>query len=195
MSSDISYVVGIDLGTTTCALSYIDINSGSASPQTFAVPQWCEEGRWAALDTLPSFLYFAEKGLIKRGETRLPFHSIEREAPALMVGSLAKSRRLTHPDRVIHGAKSWLCHGGVDRRGSLLPWDSDTIIGSQRISPVDAIAAYAEHLKQAWNAQMPVRCEDQLVVVTVPASFDENAIALTVPLALILLLAVMFPMN
>ncbi len=83
-------------------------------------------------------------------------------------------------------AKSWLCHGGVDREAEILPWGVAT--GLPRISPVEATAEYLRHIRDAWNHQFArederSRLEEQEIVLTVPASFDEAARELTVDAA------------
>src|SRR5262249_27465612 len=83
-------------------------------------------------------------------------------------------------------AKSWLCHPGVDRTAPLLPWSAPPDV--QRISPVEASARYLRHLVEAWNHKMTGqtaehRLEKQMVVLTVPASFDDMARTLTVEAA------------
>ena len=52
------------------------------------------------------------------------------------------------------------------------------------MSPVDASASYLAHVRAAWNARFPdAPLERQEVVLTVPASFDEGARALTLEAA------------
>jgi hypothetical protein len=92
------------------------------------------------------------------------------------------------PTRLVASAKSWLCHGAVDRRAPILPWGTDDAVG--RRSPVDASSAYLTHIRNAWNqahaggtAGAPYRFELQDIVLTVPASFDEEARELTVEAA------------
>jgi molecular chaperone DnaK (HSP70) len=69
----------------------------------------------------------------------------------------------------------------VDRTAPLLPWASDYAI---KLSPVDASARLLRHLRDAWNHEHPAaRLEDQPIVLTVPASFDEEARELTVQAA------------
>ena len=56
------------------------------------------------------------------------------------------------------------------------------------MSPVDASARYLAHIRDAWNATVAagddaLRLERQRIVLTVPASFDEEARELTVEAA------------
>src|SRR5690606_18703922 len=53
-----------------------------------------------------------------------------------------------------------------------------------KVSPVDASASYLFHVRAFWNHRLPDHpLERQEVVLTVPASFDEAARALTVEAA------------
>ena len=79
-------------------------------------------------------------------------------------------------------AKSWLSHPQVDRSANILPWAA--VEGVDKVSPVHASASYLHHLRQAWNVEHPNDpLEQQEVVITVPASFDEIARSLTVEAA------------
>ena len=79
----------------------------------------------------------------------------------------------------ISSAKSWLCHPGVDRTAQLLPWHPAADV--ERLSPVEASARYLAHIAEAWRhrfAHEPL--DQQEIVLTLPASFDEVARELTV---------------
>ena len=52
-----SKVIGIDLGTTNCALAFAALDSASAESETLAVPQWDSASTLVESETLPSFLY------------------------------------------------------------------------------------------------------------------------------------------
>ena len=176
--SPFRYIVGIDLGTTSCALSYIDRYADNPETQTLAITQWHTQGLVEA-PTLPSFCYIPKNK--ERESYRLPYSTFSEP---YVVGLLAQERMLTHTDLVIHSAKSWLCHGGVDREAKILPWHSDTLVGDKRLSPVAVSALYLRHLKDVWNQTIAAgreefRLEQQKIVITVPASFDELASFLT----------------
>ena len=51
------FVVGIDLGTTNCAVGYVDTNEAAWKVRTFRVPQLIAAGQVEPRDTLPSFHY------------------------------------------------------------------------------------------------------------------------------------------
>ena len=79
-------------------------------------------------------------------------------------------------------AKSWLCHSGVDREAAILPWGAPSEVS--KVSPVEASRRLLQHLAKAWNQQMAAkhadaRLEEQAIVLTVPASFDDVARNLT----------------
>jgi hypothetical protein len=84
--------------------------------------------------------------------------------------------------RLVSSAKSWLCHAAVDREAAILPWGAPE--GVPKISPVAASESYLSHVRASWNATHPRHpLEQQEVVLTVPASFDEAARALTLSAA------------
>ena len=180
------YVIGIDLGTTNCALAYIDTEAPDLRPQSLLMEQWDSEGALIRSETLPSFYYIPVKLEWKRGQLALPWDASEAETspPDYAIGRLARLKSSQTPGRVIHAAKSWLCHSGVDRRERILPWHSDEVIGDERRSPIEVSAAYLTHLRKAWNHTFqrlgPAgQFENQEIVITVPASFDEVAQRLT----------------
>ncbi|MEO8127735.1 MAG: Hsp70 family protein, partial [Bryobacteraceae bacterium] len=74
-------------------------------------------------------------------------------------------------------AKSWLSNPDVDRTAKILPWDAQE--AGRILSPVEVSARYIAHLREAWDRSHPPLA-DQNVVLTVPASFDEEARELTV---------------
>jgi molecular chaperone DnaK (HSP70) len=89
------------------------------------------------------------------------------------------------PARLVSSAKSWLCHGNVDRNARILPWGAPAEV--LKVSPVQASAAYLAHIRKAWNHAWGDEeehfLENQHVILTVPASFDEVARELTLSAA------------
>jgi hypothetical protein len=163
-------VVGIDLGTTNCAVAWAD-ETGQGD---FPIPQLTHPGMVEPRNTLPSFLYLPGPHELPAGSTALPW---EKE-PARVVGCLAREQGAKVPHRVVSSAKSWLSHEGVDRRASILPWGSPDEV--PRCSPVEASAGYLRHIQEAWDSQNPDRpLAEQEIVLTVPASFDAVARELT----------------
>ena len=171
------YSLGIDLGTTHCALSWVDTQAsdGEAVVQgVLQVPQLTGPGTLEGKPLLPSFLYLPHESELAPGDLALPWASAQDFA----VGEFARTRGAATPIRLVSSAKSWLCHPGVDRRGAILPADAPAEVA--RISPLDASIRYLAHLRAAWNAQYPEAPFDQQeVTVTIPASFDPAARELT----------------
>jgi molecular chaperone DnaK (HSP70) len=187
-SASARYIVGIDLGTTNSAVAYVDLAAldagGEAGVRRFDVPQLVAAGETAARETLPSFAYLPAADERDSGTLDLPWQA----RPSPVVGTWAREQGALVPSRLVLSAKSWLSHGGVDRRARILPWDADD--SARVLSPVEASAAYLAHIRDAWNhefahgaATHPARLHVQDVVLTVPASFDEEARELTVEAA------------
>jgi len=176
------YVVGIDLGTTNSALAYIDTAEATedapAPVRSFEAPQVVAPGDVGKRPVLPSFWYLPAEKEFAAGALELPWN---RKA-ARIVGAFARQHGAAVPARLVASAKSWLCHDGVDRRSACLPWNAPPDV--ERVSPVEASAAYLAHLKDAWNHEIAgknadERLEHQDVLLTVPASFDAIARELT----------------
>ena len=174
-----SYIVGIDLGTTNCAVAFANPAQGAeAAAADFPIPQLVRPGEVAALALLPSSLYAAGEHELPAGATRLPWG----ESPRLIAGAFARWQGARVPGRLVASAKSWLCHTGVERSAPILPWSAPADV--PKLSPVDASAQLLAHLAAAWNHAHPeAPLARQEVVLTVPASFDEVARALTVTAA------------
>jgi hypothetical protein len=174
------YLVGIDLGTTNTALAYVDTASrtaGGPKLHTFPIPQVVAAGQVGSQDLLPSFLYLPGPHDLAPGSINLPW----KKDPPDAVGVFARNHGAKIPGRLVSSAKSWLCHPGVDRTAPLLPWAGPPDV--LRLSPLEVSARYLRHLVEAWNAAPNRKPEDKLeeqeVVITVPASFDDVARNLT----------------
>lgn len=174
------YILGIDLGTTNCAVSCVNRskNPESRKIELFQVPQLSGAGELTSSPVLPSFLYLPGEYEISRDALKLPWSTQEDD----FSGIYARELGAKIPARLVSSAKSWLCHGNVDRLSSILPWGAPKSVS--KISPVDASAAYLKHIKKAWNHNKKddpeLFLENQFLTVTVPASFDEVARDLTV---------------
>jgi molecular chaperone DnaK (HSP70) len=178
------FIVGIDLGTTNCALAFIDtaekrLETEPSRAQIFSIPQLVAPGEIEARETLPSFHYQPAPNEFDAASLRLSWQEKPNE---YFVGIFAREQGASAPGRLIHSAKSWLSYAGVDRTAELLPWHGAPDV--KRISPVEASARYLRHLREAWNFENPNHpLERQEVVITIPASFDEVARELTVSAA------------
>ncbi|WP_082016418.1 Hsp70 family protein [Cupriavidus sp. IDO] len=175
------YVVGIDLGTSNTVVAYA--KAGSDDIRVFDIDQLVSPGEVAARPLLPSLRYHAAPGELSGDDLQLPWQSAASAAARRTVfGRLAATLGAQVPGRLVTSAKSWLSHASVDRTASILPWGADEEVG--KISPVVASASYLGYVCSAWNHRFPeARLEDQDVVLTVPASFDEGARALTLEAA------------
>lgn len=179
------YSVGIDLGTSNTVLAYAQ--SGSHTIRVFEIEQLVSPGEVAARPLLPSVRYHAADGELSAGDLQLPWPSAlgrisADAAQPLVLGRLARQLGAQVPGRLVASAKSWLSHASVDRVAPILPWGAPDEV--RKVSPLDASASYLAHVRAAWNqrfADAPL--EQQDVVLTVPASFDEGARALTVEAA------------
>ena len=184
---DYRYIIGIDLGTTNSAVAYVDLTRrtpGLARPaiQTLRIAQLVAPGELAQRPVLPSFLYLPGAYDLPPGSVALPW-APERD---YVVGEFAHEQGARVPGRLVSSAKSWLAHAGVDRTAPILPWGAKEEVA--KVSPVEASRRYLQHMREAWNAQMADGneenfLENQLVILTVPASFDEVARELTVTAA------------
>jgi molecular chaperone DnaK (HSP70) len=170
------YVVSIDLGTTNTVMAYAE--AGSAEIRLFDIEQLTAPGEIGAAALLPSLRYHPAQGELADGELQLPWASSE---PAV-IGRLARKLGAQVPGRLVASAKSWLSHPQVDRTAAILPWGAEADVA--KVSPVAASASYLSHLRSAWNTRFPAQpLEKQQIVLTIPASFDEGARALTLEAA------------
>ena len=190
MAGPSRYRIGIDLGTTNSAVAYVDTRE-SAGPadssgiRVFDIAQLTGPGEVRAVPLLPSFLYFPTADEIASGTVNLPWE----ERPSSIVGVMARERGALVPGRQVSSAKSWLCQSAVDRTASILPREAEP--PEPMVSPVEASARYLVHLRNAWNHMLAAEAatdpqrlfENQDIVLTVPASFDEEARELTVEAA------------
>lgn len=175
------FSVGIDLGTTHCVVSYVELaESGDVEfpQQVMAIPQLTLPGVVEDSLQLPSFLYQAHEAELAAGSTSLPW-TIK---PDYLVGEIARNLGSKTPIRLVSSAKSWLCHAGVDCKAPILPVNAPEEV--ERISPFQATTAYLQHIRDAWqnlHPESPLNKQD--LVITVPASFDPAARELTIEAA------------
>jgi molecular chaperone DnaK (HSP70) len=175
-------LVGIDLGTTNTVLAYAA--PGSQEVETFAIEQLVAPGEVAPGPLLPSARYHPAAGELPAGALQLPWPALQDPGGVqdAVVGRLARLLGAHTPGRLVASAKSWLSHHGVDRTAPILPWGAPDDV--PKVSPLAASAGYLAYLRAAWNARHPDRLlEKQDLVLTVPASFDEGARALTLEAA------------
>jgi molecular chaperone DnaK (HSP70) len=178
---DTRYVVGIDLGTTNSAIAQFD----TAQPEEAArihvesIPQLVNPNEVEERTLLPSFLYIPGELDFAKGALALPW---DRD-PQVFAGELARRRGAENPVRLVASAKSWLSYAAVNRTAAILPWGAPEEV--RKLSPVEVSAQYLSHLRQSWDASVNAKkhpelaLSEQEVLLTVPASFDEEARELT----------------
>ncbi len=173
-SNTACYSIGIDLGTTNCVLSYSRLDDESGQVEVMDIAQLIAPGQVEALVQLPSFLYQVHDSELAPDMTHLPWTN----TPNALVGTIARHLGNKTPQRLVASAKSWLCHGGVNRRDAFLPLGNDAEIN--QISPLKATEQYLAHLMAAWDHQhADAPLAQQQVTITIPASFDPAAKELT----------------
>jgi hypothetical protein len=202
-----THIVGIDLGTSNCAVAFARLADAAPTITDFAVTQLQRPGQVAAQPLLPSCLYLPGPHELAAGSMRLPWETDRTTGPQdhastglqddqstvaeksrgpaiplssgpVVVGEFARWQGARVPGRLVASAKSWLCHAGVDRSAAILPWGAPADVA--KLSPTHASAALLSHLAAAWHHAHPTApLARQEVVITVPASFDEVARALT----------------
>jgi len=178
---DTRYIVGIDLGTTNSALAQFDstLAEEDARITVEGISQLINPGEVAEQSLLPSFLYIPGELDFSKGSLALPW---DRD-PQFVVGELARKRGAENPSRLVSSAKSWLSYAAVNRAAPILPWGAPDEV--PKLSPVEVSARYLSYLRSMWDSRIGVKkhpelaLSEQEILLTVPASFDEEARELT----------------
>jgi hypothetical protein len=174
------YIVGIDLGTTNSALARCNASAAEEESciEVRSIPQLVNPNEVAERTLLPSFLYIPGEFDFPKGSLALPWE------PELkfVIGELARKRGAESPNRLVASAKSWLSYAGVDRTSPILPWQAPEEV--HKLSPVEASSQFLQYLRTVWDSgeareQGDLAFAEQDVLLTVPASFDEEARELT----------------
>ncbi|GAB3359595.1 MULTISPECIES: Hsp70 family protein [Giesbergeria] len=182
------YSVGIDLGTSHTVVAYAALGRAkdAAGVQLLPMKQLVGPGALAEQVLLPSVRYHPAPGELPPVALQPmwlePQHQGQAQQPPAVLGRYARDLGAQVPGRLVSSAKSWLSHAGVDRMAAILPWGAADDV--PKISPVLASASYLAHVRAVWNARFPKSpLEQQDIILTVPASFDEGARALTLEAA------------
>ncbi|MEE7625181.1 Hsp70 family protein [Methylobacter sp. Wu8] len=176
-NSTANYLVGIDLGTTHTVVAYVKADNTHQEIQIFQIEQLIAPGQVAARPLLPSVRYHPATGELS--EADLSFPSAVETA---VIGEAARLLGAKSKGRFVTSAKSWLSHPSVDHTADILPWGGGDDVG--KVSPIAASASYLSHIRTVWGHQFPdAPLEQQDIVITVPASFDEAARSLTLEAA------------
>jgi molecular chaperone DnaK (HSP70) len=179
-----SYLVGIDLGTTHTVVAFAKAEKTPQEIQLLQIEQLIAPGQVAARPLLPSVRYHPAPGELSAADIAFPSYRLESlssdEAP--VIGEAARLLGAKSKGRFVTSAKSWLSHPSVDHSAEILPWGSSDEIS--KVSPIDASASYLAHIRTVWGHKFPdAPLEQQDIVITVPASFDEAARSLTLEAA------------
>ncbi len=178
------YIVGIDLGTTHTVVAFTSLDSTQQDIQLFNVEQLVAPGQVAERPILPSVRY--HPAIEELSHNDIEFHSYNKGANfsdmPVVIGEAARLLGAKSKGRFISSAKSWLSHPGVDHTAEILPWGSHDDVA--KVSPIEASASYLAHIRTVWGHKFShAPLEQQDIVITVPASFDEEARSLTLEAA------------
>src|SRR5262249_118382 len=165
------HTVGIDLGTTNCALAFRDLSDGSGD--VVLIPQLTAPGVVEERLLLPSFIYVAKEGEFPAGALAIPWN----KKISYAAGEFARIHGAKVPTRLVASAKSWLSHSSVDRTSALLPWQAPP--EAQRVSPLVVPAGSVQQLAGGAEMWRKSDFDSEGIVLTVPASFDAAARELT----------------
>ncbi len=178
------YLVGIDLGTTHTVVAYAHAEKTAQDIHLFHIEQLIAPGQVAARPLLPSVRYHPATGELSEADVAFPSYNAETalSGDAPVIGEAARLLGAKSKGRFVTSAKSWLSHPSVDHSADILPWGSGDDIA--KVSPIAASASYLAHIRTVWGHRFPnAPLEQQTLVITVPASFDEAARSLTLEAA------------
>ncbi len=171
------FSLGIDLGTSNCAMALSDFDADGA--EIVPIPQILAANQLGEKPTLASALYLPHPEEFRPESFKLPW---DDSGEPRIIGQFARDHGALVPDRLVTSAKSWLSNPHIDPKQRTLPWRSDS--AEEKLSPFDCSRLYLEHLKGAFFHAAEAQGRqwdpsDGEIVVTVPASFDEVARSLT----------------
>lgn len=170
------YIVGIDLGTSNITMSYGSIKTKTVT--VMDIGQLSSDSHIHKQKTLPAYVFLPSDQNDIKATKNLPWLSDGQDSQNLVIGSWAQKISLEKADQVISSAKSWLCHKHISAKESHLPWGRES---GPKISAFLAMHSFLEHLKLIFKWELKKEYNKDLdlanfdVVVTVPASFDEDA--------------------
>ncbi len=172
------YAIGIDLGTTHSALSYVDLEASdgeNTAHGVLPVPQLTAPGTVEALPLLPSFLYLPHPDELAPGELALPWNTDGETLGRRRDGAQPRRHHADPPGLVgqelaVPPERRPPRRHPADRRAGR----SHARLAAGGLHPLPA------HLRQAWDSAHPeAPFDQQQVTVTIPASFDPGARELT----------------
>ena len=180
------YIVGIDLGTTHTVVAYASTEKNNQTIELLAIEQLVAPGQVAARPLLPSVRYHPAPEELSAADIAFPSYGADSQLSEslVVIGEAARLLGAKTKGRFVTSAKSWLSHPSVDHSAAILPWGSSDEVS--KVSPIDASASYLAHIRTVWRHKFPeAPLEEQDLVITVPASFDEAARSLTLEAAII----------
>ncbi|HKF58759.1 MAG TPA: Hsp70 family protein, partial [Blastocatellia bacterium] len=172
------FSLGIDLGTTNCAIALTELGSDQA--EVLEISQILGPNQIGEKSTLPSALYVPHRDEFRENSFPLPWEN--ETGDATIIGHFAREHGALVPDRLVTSAKSWLSNPHIDPRHRSLPWKSE--VPEEKLSPFECSRRYLAHLKNAFLDAGRVQGRswdfpESEIVLTVPASFDAVARNLT----------------
>lgn len=171
------YHIGIDLGTTHTVVAYAETHKKTAEIHIFEIEQLVAPGEVSSLKLLPSVRYHPATGELSAADM-----AFSPSGDQAIIGQAARALSAKTQGRFVSSAKSWLSHPSIDHTAAILPWGSHDDV--YKVSPLEASASYLQHVRQVWNHKNPnALFEEQNIVITVPASFDDSARSLTIEAA------------
>ena len=172
------FSLGVDLGTTNCAVALTDLESDQT--EVLEITQVVGPNQIGEKSILPSALYIPHRDEFPENAFPLPWQ--DETGDSTIIGHFARDHGALVPDRLVTSAKSWLSNAHIDPRHRSLPWRSE--IPEEKLSPFECSRRYLAHLKSAFLYAGRVQgrnwdLSESEIVLTVPASFDAVARNLT----------------
>ena len=140
------FSLGIDLGTSNCAMAVADNDSDSTD--VLQVTQFVATNQVGQCGRCPPSLYLPHPDEFPPAPSGYPGTQRVR---VLSANSPATMARLV-PDRLITSAKSWLSNPHIDPKQRTLPWRSD--IAEEKLSPFECSSRYLRELKRSFLHSM-----------------------------------------
>jgi molecular chaperone DnaK (HSP70) len=169
-------LIGIDLGTSNCAVAYIDLAHGPDAPVLdFEITQAIRASDIRPFSLLPSAIYLPHPSELSPEMYALPW-----DASLISSASSPGGKAPVF----LHVSSSRASHGSPTPALIARPRSSlERAIGCREDIPIEASSRLLLHIRNAWNHAHRTPLETLEVVITVPASFDEVARSLTVTAA------------
>ena len=136
--SQAKFSLGIDLGTSNCALSVCDIESDDL--RIVNIGQTLRPNQFGELETMPSATYLAHGDEFTAEAITPPWSTAEKAQR--IIGNFAREHGALVPDRLVLSAKSWLSNPHSDPRKPTLPFMAD-LADDEKMAAFDATVGIA----------------------------------------------------